>query len=506
MSSDARWAARYQFLEDVWRGRDRLIFDPAVVAAVRSGPDRMPEPVRDLFGALVTRGGDGRVALAADDDLVASLGDGAEGIVGRAQVVPIVEVAERLRGRPWEVAMVDLTALLAVEGSEEGPEAILSVLAEGASGGKSVVLMASAADDPSQGDGVDFDRLATVLAQRFGGGRVYGLYLPDMVAAVEFETVDASFGQDEGVDDGEVDEGEDEVDGDPIEVDDEEDGDDEDEDDVPVSFDNTLGEQEPVITHYLALCGEGELEDGMTLLELPATETRGLDAQPRADRGLRAQLQEARRQSDLVAIERQNLVDRIDQLESDRDVLEETVARLRDDLARALHTGGAPAAVAPAIQPADAPEASPSEDDGGAEAREQSLRWELAKLQDELAALRKRPVDALEAEVASLRARLAAGVGAGGADTTAHGPTVPTSAGASSDGDGDRAAVVPAKGLRDVPAGDLETQGGLATPKGRARKAGLRALDALARRVERQGIGALELRRALLHARRLLDR
>lgn len=268
----------------------------------------------------------------------------------------------------------------------------------------------------------------------------------------------------------------------------------EDLEEVPLAYDNTLGDREPTILHYIALIGEAaqsDVADGMTLVELPSQGAAAFgSAEAVTDRiapsPLRAQLQESRRQADLSAIERQGLVERLDDVESTNVTLQAEVASLRDALAHALAPGpgvedgaGAPDGAAPSVGV-----------EGGrldeAVAQLQSLRWQLAQTQRALDAARARPVEALEAEVARLK-------------RVVPRPSSPGQVSPSPTGLSDTAYPMPVRFGRPSPA------------KPCAERPLLAEVDALLHRVERSDISALELRRQLLAVRaglaqRLLSR
>lgn len=254
-----------------------------------------------------------------------------------------------------------------------------------------------------------------------------------------------------------------------------EDGDDG--EDVPLSFDNTLGAVEPTIVEYVVVAGAGiddAVADGMTLIELPELAAAigiGLSAEG-APAPLRAQLAESRRQVDLSAIERQRLVERLDNLESANTELRTEAADLRDRLARAL-TETAPAQGQERLDMA--------------QAELQSLRWQLTQTQRSLDAARARPVEELEAEVAMLSARLSNDEAPpSGRSNGQAGPPVSSSpTGLSSPAPIDR----PADGSK---AGGTRVL--------------LARVDAMVQRVERSDISALELRKRLVELRDGLTR
>ena len=50
MGDERRWAARYQFLEELWRERDRIVFDPELEHALHAGSEGSPA---ELLGRLL---------------------------------------------------------------------------------------------------------------------------------------------------------------------------------------------------------------------------------------------------------------------------------------------------------------------------------------------------------------------------------------------------------------------------------------------------------------------
>ena len=294
------------------------------------------------------------------------------------------------------------------------------------------------------------ETVAELVAEHLGGGRIYGIYRPPLVAAVDLGG-----------------------------------GDDEDDEDVPLSFDNTLGSQAPAFVEYVAVAGElDELPVGMTLVELPP------DAGPpvaAADEGLRGQLVQAQRQAELAAIDRQALLEKVDELESAQSELEHQAAELRDHLARAVTEAEAEAAHDDRLQ--------------SSLADNQALRWKVQQLERELEEAKARPVEALEAEVAELRARLEAE-----AEADADEADDVESDADEADAD-DRVEAEDVDGLDEILVldSDDEAVDDAEALAERIRMGGaLRDLDRLIARVERGGIGALQLRQALVGLRKRL--
>jgi hypothetical protein len=264
----------------------------------------------------------------------------------------------------------------------------------------------------------------------------------------------------------------------------EDDGEDE---DIPLTYDNTLGSQDPPLLEYIAIAGADAPVDGLALVELPTLDDDD-------DGGARTQLAQARRQADLAAIDRQAQLERAEGLEHDNIELRRQIDELREQLAEADAMGSARSLRSEAAGAAEV--ALPA-----ALAREQSLRWRVGELEDALTQAMSRPVDELEAELARLREELRRGAteppapgngrpalaGDPEAEARAHEPR-PGSAGTASSA----ALTGPASGSAAGPGAPI-----LVAPV-RLR------LEALVRRIERGGIGTLELRRELVAiARRL---
>lgn len=608
MTGDLRWATRYAFSDELWRGRARIVLDSRLEAALaRTSPSSVPEVEAGaaLFDDLVPRvaqrrdtGDDARLDVwmgVTDEATGRRLAPRRPG----TQFLGLSALCETIRRRRWEVALVDLTDLL-VPGEDgrarlsvRGSEVVAALASRPASDGHGIVLSVRA--DPDTG-GLDYDdllqllpRLAPELAD--SRARIYGVYAPPIAAVVELSE-EADGGEPDPSetttleDDGgadrtaqlvrprvEADEhaktlsvrvppregaadapaprrgtgswrgrGEDVtpeprdsratagellvdgsfertlpgagsappvedgapssalgVDGDAAEGPDDAGVDEE----VPLSFDNTLGSRAPRITEYIVVLGP-QAPEGMTLVELPER-LEGDAADGASDSTsagvLRAQLVSARRHADLAALERQTLLERVDELESQHRSTTREMSELRDRLARALAEGDdAPTIVGRSA--ADRSEADNSEDAaiGGAsdraarldaaQAELQTLRWRLAQAEHALDEARARPVDALEAELAATRARLAMAQAPQPADDPAA-PTAHIGAAPQPEGrDGERVR-------------ELWQEGGhpasLLDPRQAATL--LASLQRLLARVERGGLPALELRRRLLELR-----
>jgi regulator of replication initiation timing len=479
MTDDLRWAVRYAFLEDLWRDRPRVVVDAGLEAALREAPRGRggQGPLDALVDALVPRVSKARTWMAVADEAVArelAQTRPGTGFLPRGSFADVVE------HRDWAVALVELSALH--DDAPGGPR-LREVLVQRAQEGRTVIVSARSAPGEEDED-AGFAALSELVEDELGGGRIFGVARPPMAAVIDFGA-------------------------------DEEEERDEDED-VPLSFDNTLGSQSPAFVEYVAVAGRvPPLPEGMTLVELPA-DAPSVDQS--SDGALRAQLVQAQRQAELAAIDRQALLEKVDALESVQARLEQQAAELRDHLARAV-TEEAPHA-AEAAQRLQA-----------ALAENQALRWKVQQLEREIEAVKARPVEVLEAEVAMLRATLAAHEAA--ADEAAADEAAANEAaadGGEDDGAGDGAgddAWAQADGeqtgfgdeapeelgeeeaerpLRTGERGELlllATEAEDAALRIRYRSA-LVDLDRLIHRVERGGIGAVQLRQALVGLRRRL--
>ncbi|MEM7160548.1 MAG: hypothetical protein AAF799_47365 [Myxococcota bacterium] len=357
MTDDLRWAVRYAFAEDLWRNRARVIVDAGLEATLREGSSRPADdesPLGELADALVPRASKARTWVAVADEAVAR--ELAQARPGTG-FLPRASFAEVVAHRDWEVALVELAAL---SDDVPGGTQLRAELAQRAKQGRTVIIGARALYDEDDED-ITFEALSDLLEEQLGGGRIFGVYRPPMAGVVDF-----GGGEEEG-------ESEDE--------------------EVPLSFDNTLGSQAPRFVEYVAVAGQAPpLPEGLTLVELPA-DAGSIVAS--SDDALRGQLVQAQRQAELAAIDRQALLEKVDDLESEQAQLERQATELRDRLARAVNE-------AP-------PEASEAHERlQAALADNQALRWKVQQIERELRDSRARPVDELEAEVAQLRARLAA--------------------------------------------------------------------------------------------------
>lgn len=418
-STAPRWCARIGFCRDLWAGRARVVVDREVEVSLRE-VRRLPGAAAALLAEFVPERANTVWLLAERPDDLAG--------PRRRGVHPLEDFDGLLAQAPWEVAIVDLGPHFVEAGSLSRFAArargrlenrldtrafrLLSALAEGASAGRTVIVSVPAA---SRG-GLTLGDFQDLLEQHFPRSRVYAL-APVPVAVV----VDCGEVVRQDDDDGEI-------------------GEDDDDEDVapPLAFDNRLGEDLRYDT-YLALVHAPAEPEGVTLVELPApaelptgtAEPAGHAAEPAARaaepaarsseparpsraeaelENLRIQLGQARRQVELAAIARQSLVEQLDAAQARVDNLEDQVAEQQRRQSAAAEAG-APALPVPSLpSPAPPPGTnSPPAGDPRPDATQATLlalRWELEQTRDELRKALGRPVEALERELAELKARL----------------------------------------------------------------------------------------------------
>ncbi len=403
---ERRWAARYVFCDALWRGRARLLVDHEledVMRAVATGGETFDDdPTRELLEALLPRERGTPVWMFVRNDEAVRLFSPRWPGVRFSQIGAAIEAIGVL---PWESAMVVLSGS---DDEDDGTDvggpmrtsvdaggryvigrmarAWIDALGETLSRGRTAMLVSPRADDPA------LTALSELLDASMPAVRMFGMYVPSVLGFVEMD-------RGEGGEEPEASDGGGEISRIPtwaragrIDVeDDADDGGDElgrEDDGVPLSFDNSLAQGAPRLVGVLAVVGRlTETAEGLTLVEVDAGNT---DEAGSTD--LRRVLGQLRRQHDLVALERQRAVEQLDALQAENATLREALGELRDQLANGV----------------EATAAADAERLDAALSREQSLRWRVAALERELAALRVRPVDELEAELASLRLQVAA--------------------------------------------------------------------------------------------------
>ena len=378
MGDQRRWAARYQFLDGLWRGRDRIVCDPELEAALHAG---LEGPLAELVDGLVP--GDATRDRTKERAWVALHHDRRAASFARAHsgtvFVSLGEAGEIASDEPWQIALVHLggpSGRAATRAELVGSlESFLEVLGERLEDDaeRSVVLSLPCGPD----EDASYELLAELVEELFGDGRIYGLAQPSMAAFFDFGPVLEPDDAD----------GSDSSDGGDIEV------------------DNTLGSDSPRFEAFVAIVGAGVPGEGVTFVELPGPAGASVASSSRAGAepvagddelaAVRVQLGEAQRRGDLQAIERQSLLEQLEQAE-------DRIASLEEQLdAAAERASGSTGAAQARPEPLDA---GPRVD--ALLARERTLRWELDRARGEIERLEARPVEELEAEVAALRAEL----------------------------------------------------------------------------------------------------
>lgn len=365
MGDERRWAARYQFLEQLWRGRDRIVCDGELEAALHADVEG---PLAGLLDELVPRDADagtGRAWVALHAGRRAA---GLSRVRAGTVFASLDDAVELGSDEDWGVALVNLGDA----SIDEALDPFLEVLAERVEDNpaRSVVLTLGCGDD----EDACYEALAELVEELFEDGHIYGLTRPGMAAFYDFGPVlEAEAEAEDGT--------------------------------AAIEVDNSLGSEAPRFEAFVAVIGPTKAAEGLTFVELPArweaqagsasaSASLGRGADPAATRAeleelaaLRVQLAEAQKIGDRQAIDRQRLLEELERAEDRIAGLEEELDLGEGDEAEVQREHG--------------------ERLDEALAREQSLRWEVERLRGELEHQQVRPVDELEAEVASLRAQLA---------------------------------------------------------------------------------------------------
>lgn len=417
---ELRWAARFAFVDELWRGRSRIVVDAGLEAWLRasaSSPGARPASVAELVDDLLPIS-PGRTEVWMVVQSPAIAGRLASTRPGTRFVVRDA-LPNLLARAAWQTLLLDLRVL-----AHEPRDLPLALARSGvdaieARRGQALVFSSVVEDD-----GSDAYAAVSRLLDRTGGGRVFGLFTPAITGVVELGVddeddvedelereadglearagelvVEVAAGEGEAREGGALETGEDEPPGARDEGasvagegglpasadleaatdggveqgeasdelgsvgddDFEDEGDFEDDtgdDEVPLFYDNTLGAQDPEPFAYLGIGGD----------------------------------------PDLVGI------------------VSDGVSLIELPPGAAVHDDDATTAPvftrADVIEPLPVDEASPSragltEDLESALAREQALAWRVRQLEEQLDAALARPVHELEAEVAHLRALLA---------------------------------------------------------------------------------------------------
>jgi len=538
MDDDPRWLAPYLFTEELWRGRARLLWDPALErawteagAGVAHGS---PAPLCELMDALVPVGPSEPVVV-----VIAAAEVRAELMRLRPGVEAIgPDAGERLAALLAGRGGVDVALLGSVHASGALDDARLAALGPWfAAGG--VLAVWGAPED--RGDGGTEDALALLEQVRAAApaAALYGMATPRTATFVAFAgSEEEGAAADAAAAPGEPERDDGAPEDDAI--------DEESAADVPLTFDNRLADEQPRWAAAVVVAGAPArlepLAPGVTLVEVAGT---GEDPELASLRAM--QLEQLREQLDVLTIERQVWIERLDASERERAQLEDALAAAGSGEGAGPAAGaGRDAAVAELAAGAEDPEATaqarlealaragaPAGDPPELlAARLTELQWRLQRAEHELELTRARPVEALEAEVERLRraldactherdAALAGAASHGGAEDV-HAPaagvapaeppptatmsTEPPSAAGAAEAGGPGASE-PAAGAAGEGAATREPAGvspdaaaaqlALAQLRRKLAEAGT-LLDRLIQRVERGGFSGIELRQRLL--------
>lgn len=258
------------------------------------------------------------------------------------------------------------------------------------------------------------------------------------------------------------------------------------EEEMAVGHDNTLGDQDPEAREWLAVLGRFDVADEAMLVELGSTES-GAKPLPLVAEPLEGEAHRRRGQSDDSAQVRE-LKARLNQ------------ARLRADAAVIEHQRLTD--VVHGLQQQSEHPQAPDADVGALEAELEAARWSLVQASEQIDALRGRPVSELEAMVCSLRAQLdRRGVDGASAHAGGRSPRLVHVA-------RDRESLTPA--ADDAPTGAEprpQPASREATHAGVARRARERAaLKSLLRKLERGGGSAFEFHAELRAVLAMIER
>src|SRR5688572_1655795 len=188
MHEDLRSAARFAFLEELWRDRARVVLDPGLEAWLAAGAADDEEVEDDALADLVdrlvpARAGEPRSFMAARSPATARELARTRPATG---FVAVDGLAEVLAHREWGFALVDVEGfafddehtavgrsdLTEVDRERLGPLArrVIDQLAEGVRAGKAVALVLPARDDSGRGLAFTDDEAIQLLSDRLGGG------------------------------------------------------------------------------------------------------------------------------------------------------------------------------------------------------------------------------------------------------------------------------------------------------------------------------------------------
>jgi hypothetical protein len=380
MRIDPVWAAQYVYLDELWRGRERVVYDPVLAELLLAhageslgwdGDGRVHDMLEDLLSS------DAGAVWLLFDDLAAVTHSGIDSHVLGAR--GLEEGPWLVRRRPWENVLVDIGELRHVTPGARRPAGragalceLLSEVAESLSGERTVALWARA-QSAFGPHGMTFESFCAWVGTYFPTAMTVGLATTSTACAYSLGCVTPRRGSAESGD-------------------------------LNIELDNRLGSESPQFAYYVAVVSEQRLvlgsSDTMTLLELPA---RALDFSPAEvalgqSRGpeeseLFARITALENELSEVEQRKMEILRELDHATSRVSELEDELEDLRDP---------------PGLSDAEGPAPAVDSNEPAAKALVLQASWELEQLRAQVASLRGRPVEELEAENARLRAELAA--------------------------------------------------------------------------------------------------
>ena len=391
MRVDPMWAGQYLLLDELWRGRERIVYDPLLNNVLLApGGDGLAWDregrVHGLLEALLASDSAGVWLLFEDLEIVARAGVDTSVFVARS----LSDGARLAHRRRWETAMVDVSEVLdelvergqyatASRFGHDGAAMLVDALLESVTPDRALVLW-TRADASEPGDSARLVALRRLCKERCG--------LPIQLVGLSHASVLQAF---------------------PLSTRSDDDG------GYGIDVDNRLGTDHPEFRYYMAVLGP-QVPPGITVVELPAASasmavkvtpkppTESLSSPPKRPT--------SSPDTDWVA-ERLLLQEQRDHAERQLEESEQGRMTLLRDLDRATqHIAELEDELDDLRDPPGASDEDRDEDahEPEGELAEQALvlqaAWELEQLRAQVTALRARPVSELEAENAALRAKL----------------------------------------------------------------------------------------------------
>ena len=445
-------AARYQFLKEVWRGRDRVVYDPDLVTWLASSSAEADTPWRDLLGEVLPSRPGGSVvwAVVSSEEEVMRHASALQG----CRLVTVEQAFDLGADALWSVAMVEVSGELGPHARDGEPAGRIRCAPEVTG------LVERFVEELGRGRTmcVSVGGAAARAHEAAAFADFFDELVPDAttyLVAKPTVAVVYPLGVERGEDDGDLDDDFDEdaddrwldvtdppgsasIDVKPWRTSSRREGDDSESDydkdladaeqswtgdwsgrptrapaprrhaseaprpaaddggELPVGYDNSLGDEDPAGHAWLAVLGRSGAAEEVTLVELGGEEAAATQPQ-RVTQGGNADVERRRGQSEDASQVRE-LKARLNQ------------ARLRADAAVIEHQRLTE--VVHALREQAEEERPLAADAAALEAELISARWNLTQANEQIEGLRGRPVTELEALVCSLRAQVGEDEGA----------------------------------------------------------------------------------------------